>query len=145
MGISNGRRKIKSVVAVLQMINLYQRQLKLAQLNHPRIVPWSKAISPSSDIELADKTLLIKGRSTDNGLLERLNMCSGINLIIPEELCLSLVATKSWNSEKIRQFFQSKTSEHRKFSDESGKREVLSFLLLHFRVVTFYITYHTSS
>jgi len=78
MGISNGRRKIKSVVAVLQMINLYQRQLKLAQLNHPRIVPWSKAISPSSDIELADKTLLIKGRSTDNGLLERLNMCSDV-------------------------------------------------------------------
>ena len=87
MGFTSNKRTIKSVVAVLQMINLYQRQLKTAQLNHPRIAPWSKAILPSSDLELVDRTLLIKGRSTDSGLLERLNMYSGKSLIISEKSC----------------------------------------------------------
>ena len=74
---SSKKRIFKSVVAVLQMIHLYQRKLKKAQSCHPRIAPWSKAIISSNDLELADGTLLIKGRSQDVGLLERLAIYSG--------------------------------------------------------------------
>ena len=74
---SSKKRIFKSVVAVLQMIHLYQRKLKKAQSCHSRIAPWSKAIASSHDLELADGTLLIKGRSKDVGLLGRLAMYSG--------------------------------------------------------------------
>ena len=73
----NDERTVKSVVAVLQMIDLYQRKLKKAQSCHSRIAPWSKAIFPSSDVELVDGTLLVKGRSRDAGLLERFTLNSG--------------------------------------------------------------------
>ena len=73
----NNIRKTKSVVAVLQMLDLYHRKLQRAQSEHFRIAPWSKAVLSSEEADLVKETLFVKGKSVKIGFLSRLAESTG--------------------------------------------------------------------
>ena len=65
-------RKNVSMLAVLQMFNLYEKQLKKAQSLRRKVLPWRDGITHSSESEIVPHSLNLKEKWKPTGLLRRL-------------------------------------------------------------------------